>query len=114
MIEGAKMTKKTKMNGNEVKEVPLRHDGEVFAAMVDGLRMAVYRDGGVEFRDAQGRIHREGGPAVLWPDGSLTWCRHGLTHRVGGPAVIRPSGEMEWWENGKLLRRRRGVEGGSA
>ena len=51
-----------------------------------------------------GKIHREDGPAVEWPDGSKEWLLNGSHHREDGPAVERASGAKQWWLNGKRHR----------
>ncbi len=34
------------------------------------------------------KLHREDGPAVIYPDGTEIWWYEGETHREDGPAVI--------------------------
>ena len=51
-----------------------------------------------------GNRHREGGPAVIWKNGSQKWYQNGLLHRDDGPALIHPDGRQEWWANGKRHR----------
>jgi len=50
-----------------------------------------------------GKLHREDGPAVTEPDGSQYWYQNDRLHREDGPAVVWPSGTMEWWHNGKNI-----------
>lgn len=50
------------------------------------------------------RLHREDGPADIWPDGTEIWAQNGEKHRIGGPAVTRADGSWEYWVNGKLHR----------
>jgi len=47
-------------------------------------------------------LHREGRPAIEWPDGSKEWCVNGKLHRLGGPAIEWSDGRKEWWVDGKL------------
>ena len=47
-------------------------------------------DGVMEWRDAQGRLHRDDGPARVLPSGREEWYRHGLLHREDGPANRLP------------------------
>lgn len=55
------------------------------------------------YHDAEGRLHRDDGPALIKPNGSSEWYQHGLLHRVGGPAAEYR--EMRcWYKNGKLHR----------
>jgi len=50
--------------------------------------------------------HREDGPAVIFHDGTLYWCKHGKVHRdyEDGPAVIYADGSREWRYRGMLNR----------
>ena len=62
-------------------------------------------DGGVYFiLNSDTRLHREDGPAIVFPDGSQEWYRNGDLHREDGPAVINPDGEQYWYRNGKCHR----------
>jgi len=49
-----------------------------------------------------GRLHRANGPAVEGPEGQ-SWFRRGKRHREDGPAVIRADGTVEWYRNGTQL-----------
>lgn len=51
-----------------------------------------------------GRLHREDGPAVVFPDGSSVWYQFNLHHREDGPAVQFHNGRCEWWVRGRLHR----------
>ena len=72
----------------------------------------LHRDGGpaVEHADGtttwyqHGQLHRDDGPAVEFPDGAKAWLRHGQLHRDGGPAIERPGGYREWHQHGDLHR----------
>ena len=55
------------------------------------------------WRDANGQLHREGGPAIEGPEGSV-WYFHGQLHREGGPAIERANGDQTWWLHGQLHR----------
>jgi hypothetical protein len=57
-------------------------------------------DGVLEYRDAQGRLHRARGPARLFPGGREEWYRHGKLHREGGPAVLHANGSEKWYRDG--------------
>lgn len=58
----------------------------------------------IKYRDSDGVLHREEGPALTRPDGSKEWWIHGKKHRVGGPAVENANGTKEWFINGKNHR----------
>ena len=64
----------------------------------------VLRDGSIEWRDSDGKLHREGGPAREWPaQGAKAWYRNGKLHRDDGPAMEGPLGNS-WYRNGKRHR----------
>ncbi len=48
-------------------------------------------------------LHREGGPAVKFPDGTKKWYINNKLHREDGPAVIWSGGRESWYLNDKLL-----------
>ncbi len=58
----------------------------------------------IVWSDDDGQWHRDDGPAILWPDGTQDWYRHGKIHREDGPAVIRADGTRIWWQNGERHR----------
>ena len=44
-------------------------------------------------------------PAIIEPDGSRQWCKHGLPHREGDqPAFIGSDGSRFWYKDGKSHR----------
>jgi len=51
-----------------------------------------------------GKLHRDGEPAVVEPDGSQAWFSRGLCHRIDGPAYIRADGTTYWKKNGLYHR----------
>jgi hypothetical protein len=70
--------------------------------------MSVVKENGiVKYLDKDGLLHRTDGPAVIYPDGSLSWWIHGLRHRLDGPAVSSicdiDSISFEWWIDGEFL-----------
>lgn len=64
---------------------------EIFSLIDAGA--VLQDDGCYAVFDNDGRLHREGGPAVVYPDGMQRWYRHGRLHRDDGPAVIYPNGD---------------------
>jgi hypothetical protein len=50
------------------------------------------------------RLHREDGPAVIFPNFATEWWLDGKYHREDGPAVELPSGYKAWYINGKRHR----------
>lgn len=54
-----------------------------------------------EWRDKNGRLHREDGPAVIWEDGDQEWFINGVLHRLDGPAINYFNSKIfEWHVNG--------------
>ena len=56
------------------------------------------------WRNEQGALHRVGGPAVIWTNGTQAWYLNGELHRVNGPAVTHEDGYQAWFRNDKLHR----------
>ena len=69
-----------------------------------GSRREVDVDGTVLWYDADGQLHRDGGPAIEGPDGHQEWYQHGKPHRDGGPAIEGPGGSTFWYQHGQLHR----------
>jgi len=51
-----------------------------------------------------GKIHREDGPAIEYPDGTKEWYFNGKLHREDGPALEYPNGSKLWYVNDKPHR----------
>lgn len=49
-----------------------------------------------------GLHHRDGGPAIIDPDGTETWIQHGQMHREDGPAFIQ-NGYVEFYLKDKQM-----------
>lgn len=60
--------------------------------------------GDVHWRDKDGELHRDGGPAVIEVSGTEMWLKHGRMHRDDGPAVVHYYGDKLWYRDGKLHR----------
>lgn len=58
-------------------------------------------DGTETWRDNDGLVHRDDGPAVTYSNGGEIWYQHGKLHRDGGPAVTYSNGSESWWHHGK-------------
>ena len=69
-----------------------------------GSRREVDAHGTVRWYDADGKPHRDGGPAVEYADGTTFWYQHGEVHRDGGPAAEFPDGAKTWYQHGQLHR----------
>jgi ABC-type proline/glycine betaine transport system substrate-binding protein len=63
----------------------------------------IYSNGSGEYWE-NGLKHRTDGPAVVWADGTQEWCQNGKLHRLDGPAIIYPDGTQEWWVDGKKTK----------
>lgn len=44
-----------------------------------------------------GLLHRDDGPAVIYPNGEMKWYQNGQLHREDGPACIFADGEVLWY-----------------
>ncbi len=69
-----------------------------------GSRREVASNGIVRWYDADGQLHRDGGPAVEHADGTTTWYQHGQLHRDDGPAVEWPDATRWWYQHGQIHR----------
>lgn len=66
---------------------------------------AVVKKNGDEIWYMNGKIHREGYPAMHQHEKKSTyWYRDGLFHRENGPAIELCSGYKAYYQNGKLHR----------
>jgi hypothetical protein len=54
--------------------------------------------------NSQGQLHREDGPAVIWPNGDKYWYKNGQLHREDGPAEEWTHGNKYWYINGKRIK----------
>ncbi len=62
--------------------------------------LTILPDGTQLWFDRIGELHRDDGPAAVYPDGSQEWHQHNKLHRLDGPAVIHPDGAEWWWLRG--------------
>jgi hypothetical protein len=68
------------------------------------LQKKVRPDGTQEWRNRNGELHRDDGPAVIYPDGCEAWFQRGRVHRDDGPALVDPDGSTCWYQHGYLHR----------
>ena len=75
-------------------------------ALVEALQgyTETLRDGTVFYYNAQGQLHRTGGPAAIHHNGTVAWYQNGELHREDGPAVVRADGSKAWYQQGLLHR----------
>jgi hypothetical protein len=90
--------------GNIIIEKVLDEEGELeyisFKDLEDpGYEYKEYTDG-IKAWFRNGEIHREDGPAAIWPDRSKIWYINGKRHREDGPALICPDGLKAWYLDG--------------
>ena len=64
----------------------------------------ITHDGTQIWRNENDELHREDGPAVIYPDGENCWYIYDKLHREDGPAVFCRDGRQYWYINGKLHR----------
>jgi hypothetical protein len=53
---------------------------------------------------ANGYLHRDDGPAIIYEDGTKIWLQHNKRHLDDGPAVEWGNGGKSWWQRGKCHR----------
>ena len=74
---------------------------DVFEALKG--KVVVTEAGTYQHYNAGGQLHRVGGPAVEYANGSKEWYQTGLRHRVDGPAITWPGGDCgSWFLHGKV------------
>jgi hypothetical protein len=77
-----------------------RSDGVIEWCSADGVVIKRKSPSGQTiWYDAEGRFHRDDGPAVENPDGTI-WLQHGKEHREGAPAIEDSTGKY-WFRYGK-------------
>ena len=74
---------------------------DVFDALK--YRIEVDTRGTRRYRNAMGQLHRIGGPAIEYTNGSKEWLQNGQRHRIDGPAIEWCNGVRFWYINGKRL-----------
>ena len=67
-------------------------------------KRTVNLNGAVEYRNKDGKFHREGGPAIEHANGAKEWYLNGKLHREDGPAIEHADGDKSWYINGKHHR----------
>ena len=63
----------------------------------------ITNDGTELWINENNEVHREDGPAAIYPNGLTLWKINGILHREDGPAMISKTKEM-WYKNGKKHR----------
>jgi hypothetical protein len=53
--------------------------------------------GSIFWKNENGELHREDGPAIEDWNGNKEWYLHGELHRRNGPAIEYRDGGKEWW-----------------
>lgn len=64
---------------------------------------AIIYPNGDEYHFKMGKCHRVGGPAVKYADGSYAYLQNGEYHREDGPAVTWPNGQGDYYIRGAFL-----------
>ena len=66
-------------------------------------KMKINPDGAKVWRNSQGQVHNEEGPACILTNGYKAWYIKGNNHREDGPAHIYPNGEKIWIRNDRII-----------
>ena len=56
------------------------------------------------YKNKDGKLHRENGPAVESINGDKYWYINDQLHRIDGPAIEHADGSKQWYLNGQLHR----------
>lgn len=59
--------------------------------------------GSLLYLNDNGKLHREGGPAIIRRDQYQAWYQNGILHREDGPAVVFKK-YQSWYNNGERHR----------
>lgn len=62
-------------------------------------KMTIDQEGNKFWKNEQGYLHREDGPAIEWSNGDISFYLNGELHCIGGPAVRYTNGIKRWWVN---------------
>lgn len=81
-----------------VEEFVKKYNLEIKVPQKDGS--SITYDDRIIYKNADGKYHRDGGPAYITPANKY-WMKNGEYHREDGPAWEGDS--TEWWINGKQL-----------
>ena len=74
----------------------------------------VFEDGAYRVHNSLGQLHRDDGPAMVYPDGRQCRYRNGQLHRDDGPAIVYPNGAQYWYRNGYAIPAPPGPKAGPA
>ncbi len=89
------------------------HYCRLFTSTIRYLNMTEYlylntnyiiNDNGDQHWYQNGKLHRDGGPAIIYANSTQFWYQHGKIHRDDGPAAIYTDGEQQWYQYGKYHR----------
>ena len=63
----------------------------------------IYSDGTFNkyWKNENGQVHREDGPAYESSSGIRQWYKNGICHREDGPTIVWGNGKHEYFLNGK-------------
>jgi hypothetical protein len=53
--------------------------------------------------NADGKFHRDDGPAIEYAHGDKFWFQHGEFHRNDGPAIEYANGDTKWCQHDHAL-----------
>lgn len=79
-------------------EVPEFKDGKAVRSIITTAEGCIYH------LNANGILHREDGPALIYHEDHWQWCKDGLAHRDDGPAIYHKDHYEIWCQNGNRHR----------
>lgn len=71
------------------------------SVVVNGSTRSITKLGVILWRDENGHLHREDGPAVKYPGGGECWYKRGKYHRLNGPATIQIFERDDYYADGR-------------
>jgi hypothetical protein len=93
------------LNGKIVdeKDLPI-NKGKELLTKEEWPKCTIDKNGNKDWRNKEGELHREDGPAVEFINGDKEWWINDKRHREDGPACECSNGYKAWYKNGELHR----------
>lgn len=109
-IRWLKETVKTLVDAEQYQDaLKILHELSLFALQPGSIGPFVTPNGAQEWyltgtENTSKQLHREDGPAIIYPDGTEVWYKEGQRHREDGPALTNKDGYEIWYKGGELHR----------
>jgi hypothetical protein len=61
--------------------------------------ITITESGSKIYRNKEGKLHRDEGPAIIYKDSTQMWYQNDMLHREDGPSMICPGGQVNYFLN---------------